>query len=76
MTMETTSKKRALHAYVTDAGHQAWHDFADRNGISVSALLEALAPVLAASDVVDVEVELDAVVLAARRIDSSRRRRR
>ena len=67
----TTSDRRALHAFVSDQAHDRWHDFAAEQGVSVSAVLEALAPVLA-----DLDGQGDVVVKAARRIDAERRRRR
>ena len=67
----TTSDRRALHAFVSDEAHDYWHDFAAEQGVSVSAILEALAPVLP-----ELEDPGDEVVKAARKIDAERRRRR
>lgn len=70
--------RRALHAYVSDEAHDQWHGFAAEQGVSVSAILEALAPELnRESDLVEpISERLDNVVRSARRIDAARRRRR
>ena len=65
--------KPAIHAHVSDSAHDAWHDFAAINGVSVSAMIEALAPCL--NDGPE-QMTLEAVVLAARKIDAARRRSR
>lgn len=64
--------RKALHAYVTDGAHDQWHEFAAEQGVSVSAILEALAPELdqAATD------GTTKLVTTARQIDAKRRRRR
>lgn len=36
--------KKNLHAKVTAETHERWHDFAADQGVSVTALLESLAP--------------------------------
>jgi len=67
--------RRALHAYLTAEAHEAWHDFAATNGVSVSALLEALSnPLLTGFDGTVAEA-LDDSVMAARATDTARRRR-
>jgi hypothetical protein len=76
--MSQDNSRKALHAYVSDAAHDEWHSFAAEQGVSVSAVLEALAGELdadrreAASPLAE---RLDVVVKAARRIDAQRRRR-
>jgi hypothetical protein len=65
--------KPAIHAHVSDAAHDAWHDFAANNGVSVSAMIEALAPCLKANPS---SMTLQDVVMAARKIDAARRRSR
>lgn len=67
----TTTDRRALHAFVSDEAHSQWHDFAAEQGVSVSALLEALAPELRL-----LSKRGEAIVKAARKIDAERRRRR
>ena len=44
--MSQDSGRKALHAYVSDDAHEQWHGFAAEQGVSVSAILEALAPEL------------------------------
>lgn len=70
--------RRALHAYLSREAHDAWHDFAAEQGVSVSGLLEAsgqeLAPVAQGSSRPRKE-QLE-LVEAARKIDAARRRRR
>ncbi len=76
--MADDSSRRALHAYVSDDAHDKWHGFAAEQGVSVSAILEALAPQLTFEEGADQPVAdgLDRVVKAARKIDAARRRRR
>jgi hypothetical protein len=71
------ASRKALHAYVTDNAHEQWHGFAAEQGVSVSAILEALAPALR-TDTADIgsdSLELEAIIAQARRIDAARRRR-
>lgn len=63
--------RRAVHAYVSNRAHDQWHEFAATQGVSVSAMLEALAPVFHSAD----DEEFSSLVSTARRIDASRRRR-
>lgn len=67
--------RKALHAYMSDEAHEHWHHAAQAWGVSVSGLLESISPFLD-----DIEAAFDgrdaAIVLTARRIDASRRRRR
>jgi hypothetical protein len=70
--------RRALHAYLSREAHDAWHDFAAEQGVSVSGLLEAsgqnLAPVVEGN--AQLRKEQQDLVEAARKIDAARRRRR
>jgi len=70
-----TEGRKALHAYVSTGAHEQWHSAAQTWGVSVSALLEALAP-----DLPDVDIVIgdrgDAIVTTSRQIDAQRRRRR
>jgi hypothetical protein len=73
-TVENGTRK-ALHAYLSDEAHSVWHDRAAAYGVSVSAMLEAIAV-----SIKDVNSETDwgdgrQIISAARRIDSERRRR-
>ena len=77
--MSQENARKALHAYVSDDAHDQWHDFAAEQGVSVSAVLEALAPELDTEgrpEPTDLNARLTSVVKAARKIDAQRRRRR
>ncbi|MBT8240830.1 MAG: hypothetical protein KJN63_06340 [Acidimicrobiia bacterium] len=75
--MTNQTSRKALHAYVTDVAHEQWHGFAAEQGVSVSAILEALAPALKTEEasIADSGVELESIIAQARRIDAARRRR-
>ncbi len=62
--------RKALHAYVSDEAHEAWHEAAAEHGVSASAILEALAPIID-------RLMADEPYLArnARKVDAARRRR-
>ncbi len=62
--------RKALHAYVSDEAHDAWHEAAAEHGVSASAILEALAPIID-------RLMVDEPYLArnARKVDAARRRR-
>jgi hypothetical protein len=68
----THPQRKALHAYLSDDAHETWHAVAADHGVSVSALLEALAADLASERS---HADLEAVVRRARRVDAERRRR-
>ena len=68
--MTTTDDRKAIHAYCTDKAHDLWHDTCAEHRVSVSAMLEALAPALA--DIIDA---LPDIVTEAGRIETTRRRR-
>ena len=75
----TTTQRKALHAYLSDDAHEQWHTFAAQEGVSVSAVLEALAHELDfGSDTSNAPMRerLSQVVATARRTDATRRRRR
>ncbi|NNF53507.1 MAG: hypothetical protein HKN03_03590 [Acidimicrobiales bacterium] len=75
----TTQQRKALHAYLSDDAHEQWHTFAAQEGVSVSAVLEALATELDfTADTSDAPMKerLSEVVAIARRTDATRRRRR
>ena len=61
--------KRAIHAYLTIDAHDAWHKQAAEVGVSVSALLEAMAEDL------PVFLRDEEVIKRARKVDVQRRRR-
>ncbi len=67
--------RKALHAYLSDEAHEIWHQRAAAYGVSVSAMLEAIARAIH-----DVASESDwgdgpEIVAMARTIDTERRRR-
>jgi len=69
--------RKAIHAFLTPSSHEAWHDVAAENGVSVSALIEALAQDWAErkdGDEYDLP-ELETLSRGARRVDAARRRR-
>lgn len=73
---EKSASRRALHAYVSDDAHDAWHDFAAENGVTVSGLLEALTPLLQSAPAdATIAQAWDESVKAARAVDARRRRR-
>ena len=71
-------ERRALHAYLSPEAHDAWHDFAAEQGVSVSGMLEAYGVELAAVTGKGGKPRKDQIALAdaARKIDAARRRRR
>lgn len=76
MTDQPSSQRRALHAYLSPAAHDTWHDFATEHGVSVSALLEALSePLTSGLPEVSIADVLDGAVTSARATDAARRRR-
>ncbi len=68
MAMAGNGDRKALHAYVSGWAHDQWHDACAEEGVSVSAVLEALAGHL------DGVLSAD-VVRKARKVDAERRRR-
>lgn len=73
--VQTTKKRKALHAYISDGAHETWHQFAATNGISVSATLEALAVELDQTEVSAGTIDFQPIVARARQTDATRRRR-
>lgn len=67
-----TDGRRTIQANLSWEAAEGWHAFADRCGVSVSAVIEAVAVVLLADAESDVHGEL---VSRARRVDADRRRR-
>jgi hypothetical protein len=67
--------RKALHAYLSDEAHDAWHDRAAEHGVSVSALLEAIARYIAEDPASDDFGKGSDIVKTARTIDTERRRR-
>ena len=69
--------RKAIHAFLTPESHDAWHEFAADNGVSVSGLIEAMA--LDWGDRTEGDdydlAEVEALSRPARRTDAQRRRR-
>jgi len=61
------STRKAIHCYLTDEAHEAWHQQAARLGVSLSALMETLATL-------DIAIS-ENTIEKARRIDANNRRR-
>jgi hypothetical protein len=70
--------RKAIHAYLSPEAHDAWHDFAAENGVSVSGLLEAIANQWAEKVARGEQVlpDEERLVRTARRVDAERRRRK
>jgi hypothetical protein len=70
------ANRQALHAYLDSDTHQAWTDWTEDQGISVTGMLEAIGRMLIEQPE-DWERITDAIDLVkkARRIDAKRRRR-
>jgi hypothetical protein len=70
--------RKAIHAYLSPQAHDAWHDFAAENGVSVSGLLEAIANQWAEKVARGERVlpDEESLVRTARRVDAERRRRK
>jgi hypothetical protein len=72
----TDGDRRALHAFLSDEAHDAWHRVAGELGVSVSGMLEAMATELekpVSESALGDRVEV--LVKRARKIDAQRRRR-
>lgn len=70
-------RRKAIHAYLSPEAHDAWHDFAAENGVSVSGLIEALALDWGQGEGAgDPESDTaERLAKIARKIDARRRRR-
>jgi hypothetical protein len=70
--------RKAIHAYLSPAAHDAWHDFAAEHGVSVSGLLEAIANEWSDRSARGESPfpDEDQLVKSARRVDADRRRRK
>jgi hypothetical protein len=69
--------RKAIHAYLTPEAHDAWHEFAAEQGVSVSGLLEAISQHWARhlKSGLDDVLGVEDLAKAARKIDAARRRR-
>jgi hypothetical protein len=70
------SNRQAIHAYLDDDTHQAWIDWSEDEGISVTGMLEAIGRMII-EEPEDWQRMIEAIGLVkkARRIDAQRRRR-
>lgn len=68
-----TNARRAIHAYLSSDAYMSLQAFADDNGVSMSAVLEALAKTLKSKG--SGATAHKELVAAARNVDASRRRR-
>jgi hypothetical protein len=75
MPAKSTEPRKALHAYLSDDAHEAWHDRAAEHGVSVSALLESIAQYIADDPASDDFGSGADIIRSARSIDTERRRR-
>jgi len=75
-TAADATRRKALHAYLSDDAHETWHRVAAEQGVSVSALLEAMAADLGRPAGEGAMADrLGDMVVRARKIDAERRRR-
>jgi hypothetical protein len=70
------AERQALHAYLSEASHNAWVAFAEENGVSVTGLLESLGLELGAEmeEAGDTDIR-QPWVKRGRNVDAQRRRR-
>ena len=66
----TDTKRMDLHAYLTPDSHRTWHNTARLHGVTLTALLEALA-----DNPDDLELMTASYADTARQIDATRRNR-
>lgn len=71
-----TAKRKALHAYLSEQAHDAWHRFAEDNGVSLSAVLTALG--ISLTDTTDMTTgqKLESVITQAENAEREKRRER
>ena len=67
------TERKTLHAYLSAEAHRLWHETAAKEGVSVTALLEAMAGEFARGPLS--KAQQQRVITAARQIDAERRRR-
>jgi hypothetical protein len=76
MAVDSDTRYRAIHAYLSDDAHATWQDVSTEYGVSVSGLIEAMGADLARREEDrSLGPRLDTLVRRARRIDADRRRR-
>lgn len=67
--------RKALHAYLSDEAHEAWHERSAAHGVSVSGLLEAIGQYIAEDPEGEDFGSGAEIIKSARQIDTQRRRR-
>jgi hypothetical protein len=73
-TPKVPPNRQALHAYLTPTAHARIQDFADRGGISMTGVLEAMSDMM--GDGSFMEEQMEQWTKKARYIDAQRRKRR
>lgn len=68
--------RKALHAYLSEEAHDAWHQFAEDNDVSLSAVLTAFGPALADQREITMGQKLESVVAQAHAMQRDKRRNR
>ena len=68
--------RKALHAYLSEEAHDAWHRFAEDNGVSLSAVLTALGTSLTDTTEMTTGQKLDLVITRAENAEREKRRER
>jgi hypothetical protein len=71
-----TAVRKALHAYLSEEAHDAWHRFAEDNGVSLSAVLTALGPSLSEKTDMTTGQKLESVITQAEDAEREKRRER
>lgn len=76
-TVTSVSDRQALHVLLSPDAQQGLRTFAESNGISLSAMLEAIGALMADGQAADARVNevAETIVARARGIDASRRTR-
>lgn len=71
-----TAVRKALHAYLSEEAHDAWHRFAEDNGVSLSAVLTALGTSLTDTAEMTTGQKLESVITQAEDAERDKRRER
>jgi len=64
-----------LQTYVTPEAHRGWHEWCATQGVTFSALLEAIGNELGANPDAPISEPIRTLIGDARRVDTERRRR-
>lgn len=68
--------RKALHAYLSEEAHDAWHQFAEDNDVSLSAVLTAFGPALTDETEMTMGQKLESIVGRAHEDQREKRRQR